>query len=284
MVGVLFCLGLFISSTTKRASDTLIFLLFLWVLFVLVIPNASTYIAGWVKPLESRENINAQIQRIWNEYNNEFRDIVSKNRTAGYEVQSDISEPWGYYHYYASKSLVESKQKIFSVSEPLRIEYADKAYQMDRIYLESLKQQKNLADIFSQFSPLSIYEGLISKLSRTDIESAEKFYEQTREYRNQIINYLYNKKAFSSIRYFATVKEEYLFDVKDIKEYTILRDKYGDKNVFPLTMEDFPQFHYQPEGIVSTIKRILPDTALLVIIGILFFLLAFVAFLKYDVR
>ena len=125
---------------------------------------------------------------------------------------------------------------------------------------------------------------MISGLSRSDVSSFERFYEQIREYRKQIINYLYSKNAFSAIRYTATVKEEHLFDVKNMEEYSVLREKYDSEEPTPLNIEDIPQFRYQPESVVITIKRILPDVALLSIMGILFFLCAFVAFLKYDVR
>ena len=41
---------------------------------------------------------------------------------------------------------------------------------------------------------------------------------------------------------------------------------------------------YYDVNVTGTLKRILPDMALLCIIGIVFFLGAYVAFLKYDVR
>ena len=288
MVGVLFSLGLFISAMTRRASDSLMILLFMWVLFVLVIPNVSTYLSDQMKPIESREKIDSQVQEMWREFNNEFRDFyikVSKTVT-GDQIQSDAQEPWGGYHKFATKVLIRQKQELYAFSEPLRIEYADKALQAERSYLESLNQQKKFSDMLSCFSPTSIYEVLISGLSRSDVASFEGFYDQTREYRKQIINYLYSKNAFSAIRYMATVKEEHLYDPDIMKNigYGAARNKYGEEDAIPLNIEDIPQFRYQSESVSATVKRILPDVALLCIMGILFFLCGFVAFLKYDVR
>ena len=286
MVGVLFSLGLFFSSMTKRASDSLMLLLFMWVLFVLIIPNVSTYLADQMKPIESREKIDSQVQEMWREFNKEVRDFdikISKTGTE-YQVESDANEPWGWYHKFATKVLIRQEQELNAFSEPHRIECADKAWQAERGYLESLNQQKNFADMLSRFSPISLYEILISGLSRSDVASFEGFFEQTREYRKQIINYLYSKNAFSAIRYTATIKEEHLFDVSSMEEYGVLREKYDREEPSPLNIEDIPQFLYQPESVSATVKRILPDMALLCIIGILFFLCGFVAFLKYDVR
>ncbi len=284
MVGVLFSLGLFFSSMTRRASDSLMLLLFMWVLFILVIPNVSTYLADQMKPIESREKIDSQVQEMWREFNKEVRDFDRKNPSKGSHVTSDEQEPWGWYRKFATKGLIRREQKLKAFSEPLRIEYADKAWQAERSYLESLNQQKKFSDMLSCFSPISLYEILISGLSRSDVASFEGFFEQTREYRKQIINYLYSKNAFSVIRYMATVKEEHLFDISSMEEYGVLREKYDREEPSPLNIEDIPQFRYQPESVAATVKRILPDMALLCIMGILFFFCGFVAFLKYDVR
>ena len=286
MVGVLYSFGIFISSVTKQASDSLILLLFVWVLFVLVIPNVSTFMVAHIKPIESREKIDAQVQEIRKVFENRIIEFLRKNPDpeTGDHIQSDSTEPWGNYHRFATKSLVRHKQRLYSFIETVLPEYSDKVWWAESNYLISLKNQKNLADMFSRFSPISVYEILISGLSRSDMSGIERFNNQTREYRNQMINYLSGKNAFSSIRYFATVKEEHLFDVKDMEEYDALRNKYGNEKALPLNMEDFPGFHYQPESFADTVRRILPDMALLCIMGILFFLCAFVAFLKYDVR
>lgn len=286
MVGVLFNLGLFFSSMTKRASDTLMLLLFLWVVFVLIIPNGSTYLAAQFKPIDSPEKVGLRQREIWDRFGKEVNDFSRKIYLPGNSIQSDASEPWGWYHRFATKNLILYKQKLNAFAEPKRIKYADEAWQADRDYLESLKRQKEMADFISRSSPISVYEMLISSLSRTDIFSFEEFSRQARVYRQQMIDYLYNHKAFSSIRYFATVKEEHLFDVQNIssEEYGILRKKYDSEEPSPLNVSDFPQFRYRPESAAETMKRILPDVALLCVMGVLFFLCAFVAFLRYDVR
>jgi len=284
MVGVLFNLGLFLSSVTKQASNTLMLLLFLWVLFVLIIPNGSVYLAAQIRPIQPQEKINSQVQEIWGRFQEEVSDFRRENPwPAGKSVQSDASEPWGWYHKFATKNLVQYKQKLNAFTEPLRIRYADEAWQTARRHFDSLKRQKELAKFISRMSPIYPYEILITGLSRTDVRSFEGFAKQSREYRQQMIDYLYGKKAFSSIRYFATVKEEHLFDVSHMDEYGVLRQKY-DEEASPLKVSDFPPFHYYPESIAATIKRILPDMLLLFIWGVLFFFCAFVAILRYDVR
>jgi ABC-type transport system involved in multi-copper enzyme maturation permease subunit len=285
MVSALFNLGLFLSSLTKRASDTLMLLLFLWVLFLLVIPNGSAYLSSRIRPIESREKIDSQVREIWGRFGREVSDFRGTIPSmGGWSIQSDAGEPWGGYHRFATKSLVQYKQKLNAFAEPLKIRYADDAWQANRSYLESMKRQKELAGFISRASPVSLYEALISGLSRTDVPNSEGFAKQAREYRQQIIDYLRGKEAFSSIRYFATVKEEHLFDVTSIDEYGSLREKYDTEDPSPLNVSDVPRFRYRPEGVAVTMKRILPDMALLCLMSVILFLCAFAAFLRYDVR
>ena len=64
------------------------------------------------------------------------------------------------------------------------MEYAEKVWQIEQSYIESLKSQKKYSEIISRFSPISLYELLVLKLSGTDIYNFERFIEQTKEYRN----------------------------------------------------------------------------------------------------
>ena len=51
----------------------------------------------------------------------------------------------------------------------------------------------------------------------------------------------------------------------------------------PLELGDLPRFSYTPDTI-GTLRRVIPDLALLVLGNVLFFAMAFLAFLRYDVR
>ncbi len=282
--GTLCSIGLFISSITRQASQTLIILFFLWVVFIFAVPNLSTYLATEIITVESREAVDSQADELHQEMNKKINEFMAQNPFSGNGIESDDNDPHGYYIKFATKSLIRYAQKIWPVAGPMTIDYADKEWQLRKTYLEKLESQESLAELFSLISPLSTYENLISALSRSDAAGSKRFYEQAAEYRRQLVKYLEDKKAFSSIRYVATVKEEHLFEPKDIKEYSELREKYEEKNPQPLNLEDLPRFHFSTENIAATVKRILPGLGLLSFTGILFFLCAYVAFLKYDVR
>jgi hypothetical protein len=52
----------------------------------------------------------------------------------------------------------------------------------------------------------------------------------------------------------------------------------------PIDPAELPVFEYQAPDAASTISEALPDLGLLALFNIMFFMGAFVAFLRYDVR
>ena len=99
-----------------------------------------------------------------------------------------------------------------------------------------------------------------------------------------MIDYFREKNAFSSLRYFCTANYEDLVNVDTNEEYTVLRNKYRERKVEPLNLDDFPRFSFSAENAVETVGRILPSIGILCFTGILFFAMAFVSFLRYDAR
>jgi len=51
-----------------------------------------------------------------------------------------------------------------------------------------------------------------------------------------------------------------------------------------LDLSDMPQHEFRPEGFSESMTRMLPDLFLMVFLIILFFVGAYVSFLRYDVR
>ena len=49
-------------------------------------------------------------------------------------------------------------------------------------------------------------------------------------------------------------------------------------------LSDMPQHTFEPEGLGDSFKRTLPDILLMVFLILLFFIGAYVSFLRYDVR
>jgi len=60
--------------------------------------------------------------------------------------------------------------------------------------------------------------------------------------------------------------------------------KEGWKSVEPLDLSDMPVFELKSEDVVSSVKRAMPDLLILVLLNVIFFMGAYTAFMRADVR
>ncbi len=61
-MAVMYTVGIFVSIKSKRSSTSISVLLFIWVIFVLVIPNAVPFIADRIKPIDSPSKVMSRIK------------------------------------------------------------------------------------------------------------------------------------------------------------------------------------------------------------------------------
>jgi len=167
---------------------------------------------------------------------------------------------------------------------PLAVKTIGEIDELNKKYINELVVQKKWGDSLAKLSPISLYENLISSLARTDASSVQAFSHQARDYRQRLVDFLENKKAFSTIRWFTPMPEDKLFDVRNSEEYMEVYRKYASYQPKPLDLSDFPEFRFRQVRVIDSLKKSLPDVLILTFMGIFFFACAFVAVLKYDVR
>lgn len=301
-VSVMYNVGLLFSCLTKRSAISLVLGLFLWIIFAVVIPNGSVYFAAEAQPLESQEKITGQIAALQQEYENEFY----KSRPKQPNVSKSDGGGGGFGHGYTrlvNKAGMDYFRQCNRLEYPLKITYADKYWEVERRYLNSLYEQKKLANSLSRISPVSLYESILSTLAGTDMAAFQRFMVGVRMYRMEIISYIRSKTAdFSSSSFFSTCTEQQMAEYdKFIKEYMeqikqaqnrseMARLQQVGKQWFNapaeppnLDLRDCPRFASAP-GTLGNIQRAMPDLMLLIFTNVLFFALTFAAFIRYDIR
>ena len=283
LAAVFCCLGLLVSALTLRASDTLILLFFLWVLSVVVIPVWAGSLAERFFPLQPVESVEQSIQELDNNLNAKL-EIMEKQLWAAGGSVSDDNEPWGYFHRYADRRRILSELNQLAVSEPMKAAAAEQKWQVRQKYLDDLKRQKRIADMIALISPVKGYELVMSGLARNGMRSQENFYEQARQYRRQLLDYLRDTMAFSSLKYITTATDEELVDSRNNDEYFARREAVFAHPVKPLDLSSMPRFVEQPESLSDCLVRQMPHLVLLVTMALIFYFCAYIAFCKYDVR
>lgn len=301
-VSAMFNVGLMFSCLTRRSAISLVLGLFLWIIFAVVIPNGSVYFAAEARPLESQEKIAGQIVALEQEYENEFRS--SKPDQPSTSKSDGGGGGFGHgYNRLTNKASMDYFRQCNRLEYPLKIKYADKYWEVEHRYLNSLREQKNLANSLSRISPISLYEGVFSTLAGTDMAAFQRFTDGVRTYRTELLQYVRSKTAdFSSSSFFSTCTEqemveydkffgEFVAQVKQAQDRAeMARLQQAGMEWFKaladppnLDLQDCPRFASAP-GTLGSLQRAIPDLARLIFGNALFFTVAFVAFIRYDVR
>lgn len=293
-------LGLFVSTLTHRRSTSLISLLFTWVLLVIVVPNVAPFMAKRVVRTRSPQEVAKQENRLHAELSRKINDhdkrIESLHRYSKYWGRR--GEDSRYFARFNPSGIIEYRLKKTQYDEPLKTEYATKIFGIEQDYYRELQQQAQAANRLASLSPLFHFRKLASTIAATDFQSHEDFLEHTRVYRGQLINYLNSKDAFNSHRFFsddASIEEglhrRALIDKEREKsreagtrmQVRLNDDADKDPNRL-LKLDGMPRFSY---GLAPPAERFfkgLANFSVLVFLNAGLLAMAYVVFLKYDVR
>ncbi|MFC1562900.1 ABC transporter permease subunit [candidate division KSB1 bacterium] len=312
-LSVFIFIGLFISSRFRSSIISIIVCLFIWVFLIFIIPNLSVYIAESFVKFQSLDNLMYILSDLDKEFANkreEYRKTLDEPDWWSYPNQNLGRD--GYEEIYgATKSLMENHRQRHEFNEPLRIDYADKKWAFQKAYLDELDNQKNLAEMISLISPSELFRLVCSAICRTDVHSNYRFMSRTRLYREEFINYLHDKKIFSSFLYFTQQPPETFMTAdesvrirsggifKNLKEYRewaknhkgtmsplrkVAIPAFSPKAYSYLDLSNVPMFQSQSADILADIRGIISKISILIILSIFLFYLSFISFIKYDVR
>lgn len=248
-LSLFFTLGLFISARTSKSSTSFLILLFIWVTFVTIIPKAAIMIAGQINPIPSVHEITAQkdayLQEIQKEAIEERQKFFKEN------PRPEKSEDRTQWNEKVSKWAEDIQQSLTS-----RIDEKNAAIERD--YQAKMQGQQKLAINFSRVSPASALMFSSMSLARTGISEHERFLNSVKTYKPIFTKWI-NEKIFKNANF-------------DSAQQT------------KPELDDMPQHEFIPERLGDSFMRMLPDLLLMVFLIILFFVGAYVSFIRYDVR
>jgi len=270
-VTLFYCLGTFISSRHKTGSASIMTSLFIWVLFILVIPSLMPYVASFFAKTPSKIKIDREVNRIYNTERDELGRKLSQERSQKVRKK--------YPSYPSSMLSREERQRRiandpeFKKADEEMTQAVNEAWnEANRIQGEkanlilddqSLKteRQMKLSLYLSMMSPLSSFTYLATDLSATGMRNREHFKRLDARYDGIFGDYARKKMAG-------------------------LREKDPTINVYdsPVDVNDMPRFQYIDERLLDRFKGVLPFLTALIIFNILFFSAAFFSFVRYDVR
>jgi len=248
-LSVFFTLGLFISARTTKSSTSFLILLFVWVTFVTIIPKAAIMTAAQINPIPSVHEITAQkdayLQEIQKEAIVEQRQYVKDN------PRPEKAEEIAKWNEDLKKWAEDFQQRLTS-----KIDERNAAIERD--YQAKMRGQQKLAVNLSRISPASALMFGTMNLARTGIIEHERFLNSVKNYKPIFTKWI-NAKMIRSL------------------------NLGGGEQPKP-ELDDMPQHEFIPERLGDSIKRMLPDLMLMILLIIVFFMGAYISFIRYDVR
>lgn len=289
--------GLLVSSLMKRSAVSLIWLLFIWVFIVFIQPNLGSYLASSVVSLPPREKIESSQSEMWADLYREGAELDSLIRTEvpGDPWHSDHTDNWPFYHcfdgnYPGLYRYVLRTRRI----QPLYIDGAEREWQIYKSdYLSHLEKQLIWQDRFDKVSPAALFNRITALMSRTSIVDHEIYLDQARMYRQSFLTYMIDeRKIFSDNAnlYFTRQTMDQIIN-NDFAERSRLSNEgvegikfYGRDDYDPLDLTGLPRFNLYPASLGWSLRHILLDMSILIILSVLLFYFSAIAFNRFDVR
>ena len=276
-----YLIGLLISTITRRTATALMLSMVIWSTLVLIHPSLSVFVVNRLLQTPSQlEAAYREIEQIWESFERERMDFLRNDEIEGEDLNSSIlySGSWGAPHISDPATLRYSKAEIrsirikpdaeplmphvkayFQFSEPQRIRAAERTWQIRRKTLDQVYVRKaNVAKNLMRFSPAAMYDLATEAWAGTDYQGIEDFITAVQQYRQTIIDYFYDKEAFSFRKWFATDQ--------------------GD-----VDWSDLPRFSYHWGDISTSIQRASGDIACLLLINCVLFMATFLIFVRQEV-
>ena len=248
-LSVFFTLGLFISARTTKSSTSFLILLFVWVTFVTIIPKAAIMTAAQINPIPSVHEITAQKDAYLQEIQKE--SVVEQRQYFKDKPRPEKAEEIAKWNEDLKKWAEDFQQRLTS-----KIDERNAAIERD--YQAKMRGQQKLAVNLSRISPASALMFSTMSLARTGISEHERFLNSVKNYKPIFTKWI-NAKMMRSL------------------------NLGGGEQPKP-ELDDMPQHKFIPERLGDSIKRMLPDLVLMILLIIVFFVGAYISFIRYDVR
>ena len=250
-ISAVYSLGLLISTRTHLASTSITVLLLIWVLIALVIPNLSPYLASQIVPTRSMQSVEKEKANIQQQ---EFEQVNKEFEKWREEKEKEGGIDWN------SKEVTEF---IRELREGVMARIAKKQSKLAEDFKRSMENQVALAGNLSRGSPMSSFVYASTEISGTGGEERDLFMKRLERYHADWRKYGEDK--------FEEFREQQ-------------RKRQQGEEPKPFDPSDYPKFIYEGLSLKDQFQGVLRDVLVLAVWNIVFFMGAYLSFLRYDVR
>lgn len=240
-IAVFFSVGILISAVSPTTGSAAMRCLFVWVLFVLIIPGAATHIARHFVPTPPTQEMERRYDRIVADTaQDRYSDhAIASKQMSNTKPVKDRDEYW--------RIRTRVEKKIVEIEHSHLTRQRDSLRQIANTYDSRLQSQIRLSRILSYCSPYALLTDIAMTLADTGGESQVAFLEQVRQYEDDYFEELHTR---------------------------------GEITYFYYHVDDIPSFSLASPGLRERMGRSLTGMGLLAFFGILCFMAGYLLFLR----
>ena len=265
-----YLIGLLVSSMIHRTATSLIVSMFIWVVLTLLYPNVSLFLVDrFIDTEEGTKQANQAIDQIleqfyWDEEAPgdpfESPPLLKGSKTDGGSSSYTHLKKNITFIPDTSEIHVPTVKAYFQELTSARIRTAGTVWRIrEAAFSETYIHKSNIARNALRFSPAGLYHLSTEAWAGTGLTRMQDFFKAGRQYRETVLNYFYDKKAFGSRQWFASDKGAVRWD-------------------------DVPRFSYQPPSVFEDASnRVLLDLLLLFLLNSILLMITFAVFSWQEV-
>lgn len=301
-------MGIFISVLNNQSVNSVVLCMLSWLVFLFVIPSLTSYLSRNLSSLTAYERIENQKKDIrsvfWKDISHAYDSIRESLGMTGVRYLFNMEGADGEKDVRGGSRLVLEHSRRMAVRDfELRVEYADRCWQLDATYLRELSQQWRWQEGLNLLSPSATFSGVLSSLSYTDPTALQEYMDGVRAYRRDFLDFLTRREIVSSVAYVTPLPESDFMEEAKWKVYedyymgltendpaafeTVIREaekKYTYRRYELVDTSELPRFVSRPLSGRERIGRGLPAFLFLCLVSLGFMGGAVYVFRKYDLR
>jgi len=283
------CLGVCISTLTRRSMGSIVLLFLVWVILVLGVPRISPMIAESLCSTESQTAVSTNKQSVADDIENEYyqtkrqtidvkwqeedkemwrtvsemsKDIMARVRSSGREPVKEDSAEVNKFLKARNRELEDKyRPQVARLCEEYRKRLAKEIKRVEHDHRDRMSVQHSIATNLSRISPMCCYAYIVAGIASTGVAEPDNFIRSAQRYQDLMEEILYSK---------------FIMRAKD--SWTLVE---GFDHGKPPAI---PDMTYVQPTLAGAMRAHWLDVLLLGLFDVLFFALAFVRFNRYDVR
>lgn len=249
--GAFLTLGIAVSAMNVRSANAFLILLVVWIAAVLIIPRGAVLLAGRAVDVPTVDQIGATMARFTQQQWAEDRARMSEFRSSG-NPEKAIEQ----FQKFMGDIADNRQRKIDDLSSRLGEERSNKQ-----------RVQEALAFGIARLSPAASFTLAATTLAGTSLELKDRYRRDARDYQEAYGKFVLGKTGVNT------------------GGAMVMRVVVGDGNAQkPIDPQELPPFVYRPATLAEVAPSGLVDLGILGFFCLVFFAIAHVAFVRYDLR